>query len=59
MTPKSELLIQWLLERYAKELEAAIASGLDEDSLADASNDLGFVQSVLRGFDARKARGKK
>ena len=51
MTPKATRLIVRLLKEYREELAFSLEHSTNEDEIADASNDLGFVDCLIKGLE--------
>ena len=51
MTPKATRLIVRLLKEYRWQLVDFLEQATNEDEIADASNDLGYVDSLIKGLE--------
>ena len=50
MSPKAIRLIVRLLTEYRQELASFLDQATDEDEIADTSNDLGYVDALIKGL---------
>jgi hypothetical protein len=57
MSPRATRLVVRLLTEYRQELADFLGHAIDEDDIADASNDLGYVDCLIKGLSGEAVVG--